>query len=121
VTGPFASAIIVVSLLLALWALVLVIANRPPSRPLWLALAGLEALLLVFLAGGVVQMLGSERDFARLEFVLYLLACAAVVPVAGWWVRGETSRAAAGVLTVVLLVLPVMIVRVQQVWAGSGV
>lgn len=119
-TGPFSTAIIVASLLLSLWALVLVIANRPPNRPLWFALAGLEVLLLLFLAGGIVQMLGSDRDFARLEFVLYLLACAAVLPAAAWWVRGEVSRAAAGVLMVVLLVLPVMIVRVQQVWAGSG-
>lgn len=119
-TGPFATAIIVASLLLCLWAVVLVIANRPPGRALWLALGGLEVLLLVFLAGGIVQMIASDRDFARLEFVLYLLACAAVVPLAAWWVRGEVSRAAAGVLAVVLLVLPVMIVRVQQVWAGSA-
>lgn len=117
-TGPFATTIIVASLVLSLWALVLVIANRPPGRSLWVALGGLEVLLLVFLVGGVVQMIGSDRDFARLEFVLYLLACAAIVPLAAWWVRDEVSRAAAGVLVVVLLVLPVMIVRVQQVWAG---
>jgi hypothetical protein len=120
VTGPFASAIIVASLLLSAWALVLVIVNRPPGRSLWFALGGLEVLLLVLLVGGIVQMVGSGRDFARLEFVLYLLACAAVLPLAAWWIRGEVSRAAAGVLMVVLLVLPVMIVRVQQVWAGSG-
>lgn len=119
-TGPFATTIIVVSLVAFLWALVLVIANRPPGRTMWIALGVLESLLLAFLVGGVVQMAGSDRDFARLEFVLYLLACAAVVPLAVWWVRGEASRAAAGVLAVVLLVLPVMVVRVQQVWAGPG-
>jgi hypothetical protein len=119
-TGPFATTIIAVSLVAFLWALVLVIANRPPGRALWVALGVLEVLLLVFLVGGVVQMAGTDQDLARLEFVLYLVACAAVLPVAAWWVRGETSRAAAGVLAVVLLVLPVMIVRVQQVWAGSG-
>lgn len=118
VTGPFATTIIVVSLLLAGWAVVLIVANRPPGRALWVALGILEALLIAFLVGGIVQMVGSERDFARLEFVLYLLGCAAVVPLAGWWVKDERSRAAAGVLAVVLLVLPVMIVRVQQVWAG---
>ena len=117
-TGPFATAIIVVSLLLAAWAVVLLIVNRPPGRALWAALGVLELLLVAFLIGGVVQMLGSDREFARLEFVLYLLGCAAVVPLAGWWVKDEKSRAAAVVLAVVLLVLPVMIVRVQQVWAG---
>lgn len=117
-TGPYATAIIIVSLVLALWAIVLVAVNRPPGRALWVAMTALEVLLLGFLVGGVVQMLGTDREFARLEFVLYLLGCAAVVPLAAWWVRGEKSRAAAGVLAVVLLVLPVMIVRVQQVWAG---
>lgn len=119
-TGPYASALIVASLVLCAWMVVLVIVNRPPGRAALVAAGLLELLLVGFLVGGVVQMLGSDRDFARWEFLLYLLACAAVVPLAAWWVRDERSRAAAGVLAVVYLVLPVMIVRVQQVWAGPG-
>ena len=119
-TGPYTTTVIVVSLLLAVWAVVLLILNRPPGRALWVALGALELLVVGLLIGGVVQMLGSDRDFARLEFVLYLVGVAALVPLAGWWVREERSRAAAGVLLVVLLVLPVMVVRVQQVWAGGG-
>ena len=119
-TGPFATAIIAASLLLAVWTVVLLIVNRPPGRALWVALGLLEALLAVFLVGGVVQMLGTDREFARLEFVLYLVGVTAIVPLAAWWVRGEKSRAAAGVLLVVLLVVPVMVVRIQQVWAGPG-
>ena len=119
-TGPFATTIIVASLLLAAWTVVLLLIGRPPGRSLWVGLGVLELLLLAFLVGGVVQMAGSDRDFARLEFVLYLLGLAAVVPVAAWWVRDERSRAAAGVLLVVLLlVVPVMVVRVQQVWTGG--
>lgn len=119
-TGPYSTLVIVSSLLLAAWALVQLVVNRPPGRALWVALGGLEVLLLVFLVGGVVQMIGSDRDFARIEFVLYLLGLVALVPLASWWVRDEKSRAAAGVLLVVLLVVPVMIVRVQQVWAGPN-
>ena len=118
VTGPYATAIIIGSLLLFGWALVLVIANRPPGGALLAAAAVLELALLGFLVGGVVQMVRTDHDFARAEFVGYLLACAAVVPAAVWWVRGERSRAAAGVLAVVFLVLPVLVIRVQQVWAG---
>jgi hypothetical protein len=120
VTGPYASIVIAISLVLAAWTVVLLIANRPPNRALWLALGVLELLLLGLLVGGMVQMAGSDRDFARLEFVLYLLGLAALLPLAGWWVRGEKSRAAAGVLLVALLVAPVMVVRVQQVWAGPN-
>ena len=118
-TGPFATAIMVMALLLCAWAVVLVIANRAPDRALLAASAVLEAMLVVFLVGGIVQMAGSDQALARAEFVGYLLACAAVIPVALWWVRDEKSRAAAGVLAVVFLVLPVLVIRVQQVWTGS--
>lgn len=119
-TGPYATTVIVASLLLAGWAIVLLIVNRPPGRVLWLALGALEVLVVGFMVGGIVQMLGYDGELARLEFVLYLIGAAALIPLAGWWVREEKSRAAAGVLTVALLVLPVMVVRVQQVWAGAG-
>ena len=117
-TGPYATAIILASLLLFAWALILVIANRPPGRALLVAGSLLELMLIGFLVGGIVQMANADHDFARAEFVGYLLACAAVLPAAAWWVRGERSRAAAGVLAVVFLLLPVLVVRVQQVWAG---
>jgi len=120
VTGPFATAIIIVSLLLFGWAIVLVILNRPPGRLLLGGAAVLEVMLLALLVGGVVQMLGSDRDFARLEFVGYLLACVAVVPAAVWWIRGEQTRAGSAVLAVVFVLMPVLVVRVQQVWAGTG-
>lgn len=119
-TGPYATAIIVVSLALAAWSVVLLLVDRPPGRALWIALGFLEVLALGFLVGGVAQLAGTDRDVPALEFVLYLLGAAAIIPLAAWWVRDEKSRAAAGVLTVVLLVLPVMVVRVQQVWAGPG-
>lgn len=117
-TGPYASAIIALSLLLCLWAVVLLVVNRPPGRALLIGASLLELLLIGFMVGGIVQLAGTDRDVAGLEFVGYLLGCAVLVPAAAWWVRDEESRAAAAVLAVVFLVLPVMIVRVQQVWAG---
>lgn len=118
-TGPLATVAIVLPLLLACWAAVQLVMNRPPGRPLWAALGLLELVLIAFLVWGVVSMLTRTTDFARLEFVLYLLGLAAVVPVAGWWVRDERSRAAAAVIVVALLVVPIMVVRVQQVWSGA--
>lgn len=118
-TGPYATVVIVASLVLAAAAVVLLIANRPPNRIMWAALGVLEVLLLGLLAWGIVEMVGRATDFARLEFVLYLIGVAAIVPLAALWVRDEKSRAAAAVLLVVLLVVPVMVVRVQQVWASA--
>lgn len=118
-TGLLATIAVVLSLVLACWAAVLLVLNRPPGRPLWVALGVLELVLLAFLVWGVVSMVTRTTDFARLEFVLYLLGLIAVVPVAGWWVREERSRAAAAVIVVALLVVPIMVVRVQQVWSGG--
>jgi len=96
VTGPYAVAIQIVALLLAAWALGLVLANRPPGVPLLAGGAVLEALLIGFLVGGLVQMAGSQRHFTR----------------------GERTRAGTAVIAAGFLIMPVMVIRVQQVWAG---
>lgn len=118
-TGPLATAAIAAPLILGAWFLVLALINRPPSRPVWIGVAIVEVVLLAFGVWGVVEMLQRATDFAQLEFLLYLVGLAAILPVAGWWVREERSRAAAVVLLVACLVVPIMVVRVQQVWAGA--
>jgi hypothetical protein len=118
VTGPYAVAIMVVALVLAAWAFGLVLANRPPGVALLAGGAVLEALLVGFLVGGIVQMLGSHRHFARAEFVLYLVASMAIPPAVVAWGWGERSRAGTAVVAVGFLIMPVMVIRVQQVWAG---
>jgi hypothetical protein len=110
----------IVALALAAWAFVLVIANRPPAVSLLAGGAVLEVLLIGFLIGGIVQMAGSHRHFARAEFVLYLLACVAIPPIAAAWAWGERSRAGTAVLAAGFLIMPVMVIRVHQVWAGIG-
>ena len=118
VTGPYATAIIVVALVLAAWAFVLVAANRPPNLSILAGAAVLEVLLLGFLVGGIAQMVGSHRDFARAEFVGYLAACVLIPPAGLVWGWGERTRSGTAVLAVAFLIMPVMVVRVQQVWAG---
>ena len=118
VTGPYALAITGVALLLAAWAFGLVVVNRQPRIALLAGAAVLEALLIGFLVGGIAQMLGSHRVFARAEFVIYLLACVAIPPAAAAWGLGERGRAGTAVLAAAFLIMPVMVLRVQQVWAG---
>ena len=117
-TGPYAAVVTAVALIFAASALVLAAANRPPGVFLLVAGAVLEALLVVFAIGGLVQMIRSGHDFARVEFVGYLLGCVAIPPIAFVWAWGEKSRAGAFVIALAFLITPVMILRVQQVWAG---
>lgn len=119
-TGLYATAIIVLSLIFALWSLVLIVRNLPQGVALVVGGGVLELLLIGFLIGGIVQMIGSDRDFARAEFVAYLIACVVLMPAAFAWGRSEQSRAGIAVIAVAFMVMPVLIVRVQQVWAGAS-
>lgn len=119
-TGVFSTATTWVSLLIALWALIHLIINRPMSRWLHASQLLLAAMFVIFAIGGIVQMIGTDREFARLEFVGYLLV-APMIPIGSWlWTRGDTTRIGSAIVMVVGLVMPVLIVRIQQVWAGVG-
>lgn len=118
-TGPYAILITVVALLFAGWALICAAMNRRPILLLFAAAVLLEALLLGFAIGGVVQMVESDHSFARAEFVGYLLGCLAIPPLAFYWARGEKSRSGTVVIALAFLITPVMVLRVQQVWAGT--
>src|SRR5262249_7386115 len=57
---------------------------RPPTALLLAGGAVLEALLVSFLRGGIPQMIGSHREFARAGFAIYSLACVANAPTVAW-------------------------------------
>ncbi|MFD4636232.1 hypothetical protein ACFWN2_02890 [Lentzea sp. NPDC058436] len=85
-----------------------------------LGLAVLELGLLVQAVVGIVSMLGLDRDIQRWSFVGYLLGPVVIVPVAVLWSAAERTRWSAGVLVVACLSVPVMIVRLGQIWAGHA-
>ncbi|HEV8023432.1 MAG TPA: hypothetical protein VGP37_00935 [Candidatus Nanopelagicales bacterium] len=117
-TGPFATATVVVGLVIAVWAGVYLVMKRPVGRYLQGAQLLLAAMFVVLAIGGIVQMLGTDRDFARAEFVGYLLLSPLIPVGAWWWSKNDETRAGSGVVLVVALVMPVLVVRIQQVWAG---
>ena len=117
-TGLYANLLIAVYLVLAAWTLVHVFTKTRFTRVLLGAMLLAEAMQVIFTIGGVSQMLSSGHDVPRAEFVGYLLGMLAIPPVALWWARGDTPRIGAGIMCVVYLVMPVLVLRVQQVWAG---
>ncbi len=117
-TGAYATSIIVVSVVLGVWALVLVAMNRLPGKAILAGAAVLEALLVGFLVGGIVQMGDAGADLPKAEFVGYLISCVVVLPLAVAWGLTERTRSGTAVLAVGFLLIPILILRVQQVWAG---
>lgn len=108
----------------AVWSVVLIVLNQP-LLPFTTAKRGLLALLAVLEAGLFVQAvigLGqiTSREIDRLSFAGYLIGAAVIVPVAVVWAAGERSRWSGGVLAVGCLSIPVMVLRLGQIWAAHA-
>lgn len=114
----------VAALVGAAWSALLMLLDKPllPLGKLTWGLAGVLALLELGLLAqaviGIVRMAGAPVD--KLTFVGYLVGPVVILPVAAWWAAAERSRWGAGVLLVAFLSVPVMIVRLNQIWAGHG-
>ncbi|PWW51478.1 hypothetical protein [Actinokineospora spheciospongiae] len=108
----------------ALWALVLVVLLRPPlpGRPDGWAYLGLLVLLelglLVQAVVGFVNLATTDRDVEALTFGGYLLGALLVLPIAVFWALAERTRWGIAVLVIGCLVVPVLNLRLDQVWAA---
>ncbi len=120
--GILATVLTFVALAGALWAAVLVVANKPIQLREWhgLWLYGLAVLvelgLLAQLVIGVVRLVGEDRPVDGHTFVGYLVASLLVLPLAAFWALAERTRWGPAVMVVGFLVVPVLIVRLRQLW-----
>lgn len=104
----------------ALWLVVLLVLNRTPGRLLLTVLLGVEALLVLHLALGIVKVTDAPAGVAVWEYIGYLVGALLVVPVGVIWSSGEKTRGGTGVLLVSLLVVPFMFLRLANIWAAGG-
>ena len=110
----------------ALWALVLVVINRrfaldrPYGQALAVAVLLLEVALLGQAIAGLIAMFTDDRAISRPTFAGYLLGPLLIVPLAAYWAAAERTRWGPAVLVVGCVTVPVMIFRLQQIWAGHG-
>jgi hypothetical protein len=119
-TGMFANLTIIASLIMAAWALVHVIINRPMSRALHSSQLVIAALFVLLAAGGIVQLISMKPDIPVAEFLGYLLLSPLIPIGSWWWTRGDDTRIGSAIVVVIGLVMPILVVRIQQVWAISG-
>lgn len=93
--------------------------NQPPGAVLLGGLALLELGLVAQLVTGILRLVGTDREVSGVVYVGYLAGILLVVPAAVVWSAAERSRSGTAVLAVALVVVPVLILRLQQIWAGG--
>jgi hypothetical protein len=115
VNGPLSVATIVVALVLAAWFLLRSAMNRAPSRFDLLATALLGVLVAVLVATAVVGLFDGSRPSDTVTFAGYLITTIGFAPVAFVLARMEPTRWGSLILGVACLVLPVLVLRLQQI------
>ncbi|MDO5052014.1 MAG: hypothetical protein Q4E05_03870 [Pseudoclavibacter sp.] len=97
------------------------IAGRKPGDVTSGSLAAVELLLLVQLACAIVAPLaGAPPRGDAVEFWMYLVTAILVPPAAVFWGLVERSRWSTLVLSAAAFTVSVMVVRMQQIWSGTG-
>ncbi|WCN80580.1 MULTISPECIES: hypothetical protein [unclassified Micromonospora] len=120
VDGILATTSIVLSLLVAAWALVATVRHRPPDRVQFIGLAILELALLVLSVLALVAVGGGDRPGEPGAFFGYLVTLVCLPPLAWVLARMEPTRWGSAIVCAVCLVAPVVVVRLQQTWEVLG-
>ena len=108
----------VVAVLVAVWLVVLIVLDRLPDDYLYGALGLLEVGLVVQLVIGLVMVGGHHGGVNVPAYVGYLVGSLVVLPAAFAWSVGERTRAGTGVLLVAVVVVPVLFLRLHELWGA---
>lgn len=115
ITG-FATAVALCAALVAVWSFIQSARNKAPDRPLLGALAAVELLLIAQLVIGIVLLINGQRPSSMATYLAYLIGSLLVLPVGTVWALAERSRSSTAVLGITCLAIPVMVLRLNEVW-----
>lgn len=118
--GLLVAIAITLSLVLAGWALLTTVRDRPPDRSHLVGLALVEVALLALTGAALAAWAGGSGPGEVGTFVGYLVTLVCLPPIAAVLARMEPTRWGSLIVTVVCLVIPVVVVRLQQTWAVAG-
>jgi hypothetical protein len=104
---------------IAVWLVVLIVLGRAPDDWLYGAVLLLELGLVVQLVVGLVRLSGDHDGVNVLAYVGYLVGSLVILPVALLWSVGERSRSGTAVMLVAVLVIPVLFLRLHQLWTPA--
>jgi hypothetical protein len=102
----------------AVWLVVLIVLDHLPNDYLYAALALLEVGLVAQLVIGLVMVSGDHGGVNVAAYVGYLVGALVILPVGFLWSLGERTRAGTGVLLVAVVVVPVLFLRLHDLWGA---
>jgi hypothetical protein len=108
------------SLLAALWLVVLIVRDRTPDHVLLSGLVVIELGLVAHLVLGIVRVAGEHQGVSVAEYVGYLVGTLLLLPVGVIWSAGERTRGGTAVLLVAVLLVPFMFLRLADIWAAGA-
>ncbi|MFB6397180.1 hypothetical protein [Polymorphospora sp. A560] len=120
VNGALETLTIVLALALAAWGLVATVRDRAPDRSHLIGLAVVEVAILALGVAALVAIAGGESPAEPGTFWGYLATIVCLPPIAAVLARMEPTRWGSIIVTVVCLVIPVLVVRLQQTWEVAG-
>lgn len=112
--------VIAASLAYAVWCLYAVARNQIPREPHVIGAGTVEMLLLVQLIIALILLAVEGAPDQLGVFIAYLVVSLLVLPLGLFWALAEKSRWGTAVLMVAALSVPVIVVRLQQLWEGAG-
>jgi hypothetical protein len=118
--GPLPTATIVASLVLAVWYLGRAALNRAPNRADLVATAALGALVVALAVAAVFGLFDGSRPAETETFAGYLITTVCFPPTAFVLARMEPTRYGNVILGAACLVLPVLVLRLQQIASVTG-
>jgi hypothetical membrane protein len=120
VLSGFGVVVAVCALLVAAWSFLLSARDRPPQRALLGGIALVEVLLIGQLVIGIVLLIGGHRPGSMATYLAYLIGSLAVLPLGTVWALAERSRSSTAVLGIACVAVPVMVLRLHEVWGGAS-
>ncbi|ROO88174.1 hypothetical protein EDD29_5836 [Actinocorallia herbida] len=119
--GWLAGALIAVTLAVAVWFLLLSRADKMIQAVHLLVMAVLEVGLLAQVVVAAVRLTGGHEPAEQATFIGYLIGSLVVLPVGAFLAVGERSKWGTVAAAVACLTVPVVILRMQELWSVTGV
>jgi hypothetical protein len=104
-------------LIVVVQLVVLIALNRLPGRFTLALLALVEVGLVVELVVGLAMVFDDHRGVSVATYVGYLVGALVILPLAAGWSWSERNRNGTGVLLVGVIVLPVLFIRLHDIWS----